>query len=785
MKFPGAAVAPRVRIAALVVLALAVTAAAALRYLPGRGSEQAQAPQSAPLPPPIATPAPVAARAPTYVGSARCAGCHAAEAQRWAGSHHARAMMAAQAGSVLGRFDGETLGEGAAAMRMFQRDGRYFVHAAGPDGRQRDHAVPYTFGITPLQQYLAELPGGRLQALPWAWDARGREHGGQRWLNLLPGERPPPGDDLHWTGRLQNWNFMCADCHSTAVRKQYDAATDSYRTAYAEMNVACEACHGPGSRHLERIGSGAAAGKGSGLTTDFSARRAVRWERSPGEPTARRVAGAHADAEIEICAPCHARRSPITDSYVPGDRFLDHFLPVLPGPPRYHADGQQRDEVYTWGSFLQSRMHAAGVTCSDCHDPHEPTLAGRGNAVCARCHDPARFDVAAHHHHEDGGAGAQCVNCHMPATTYMRIDPRHDHAIRVPQPGAVAGAPDACTHCHTDRTPRWAADAIAGWLGRAPRGRQAFAPLAPQGDVVEAVRAVLARSDASEIVRAQAVQWLASVPDPRAASAVLPALANPGPLVRLAALGAFERVPYPHRAAALAALLDDPVRAVRIEAARLLAPARDTLDAAGAAAFERAAREYEAAQRVNADRPEYRVNLGTFRADLGDAEGAEAQFRSALALRPGFAPAYLNLADLYRALGRDEDAVRLLIEGIGTAPDEAALHHALGLARVRQGRTDEALESLARAAALAPGEVGFVQAHALALDALGKREAADEALARALRDRPGDYQLLFTAATLARDRGAGDRALAYARRLAAAAPGDPAAQRLLRELQAP
>ncbi len=419
---------------------------------------------------------PVAAEA-AYVGSQACARCHATETEAWQASQHAVAMQHADERTVLGDFNDASFDFQGVQSRFFRRDGRYFIRTDGPDGQLADFEVKYTFGVAPLQQYLVELPGGRLQAVAVTWDARPREQGGQRWFRQYPDEKIDHADELHWTRRAQNWNFMCADCHSTRVSKGYDVADDSFKTTYAEISVGCEACHGPGSAHVQwAADKGSEAGKG--LTVQFDERRGVAWLRDEaGRPV--RSKPRQTEREIEVCAQCHARRAQIAEGYQPGRPFLDHYLPALLTPTLYHADGQQQDEVFIWGSWMQSRMHAAGVTCSDCHDPHTQQLRAPGNAVCAQCHEPSKYDAAAHHRHEQGSDGAQCANCHMPQGTYMVVDRRRDHSMRVPRPdeSVALGVPNACSSCHTDR------DAQLGGAMRCATGSAAMhaatSPLPP------------------------------------------------------------------------------------------------------------------------------------------------------------------------------------------------------------------------------------------------------------------------------------------------------------------
>ena len=597
----------------------------------------------------------------------------------------------------------------------------------------------YTFGVHPLQQYIVALPNGRWQALPLAWDARPREAGGQRWFHLNPDEPIPPGDLLHWTGIANNWNHMCAECHSTNVRKGFDEATDRYDTTWSELNVGCEACHGPGSNHVAWAQGGAdRRAAGVGLVVDLGGDGAT-WTMDAATGIARRSAPRRSHVEVETCGRCHARRGIVSEDYVWGRPLLDTHRVALLGDPLYHADGQLQDEVYEYGSFLQSRMYAAGVTCTDCHDPHSTKLRGvtdDPNAVCARCHLPATFATPAHHHHPEGSPGARCIACHMPERTYMVVHRRHDHGFRVPRPdlSVKIGTPNACTDCHTKETPQWAADAAARWWGtaRASRPHWAEAIHAGRENLPGAGAALAAVADdpaQPAIVRATAVALLESYLAPATGPSVERALHDPDPLVRMAAVGTLSGVEPAARARLVLPLLTDPVRTVRIDAARSLATVPpDALPEAERATLAAALDEYRAAQELVADRPEGQANLAMLDAEHGDAAAAERRYRRAIRIAPALPSPYVNLADLYRTQGRDADGERVLREGLAAAPRDPALYHALGLALIRQQRSREALEPLGRAAELAPEQARYAYVYAVALHDAGQPDRALAAL---------------------------------------------------------
>ena len=727
----------------------------------------------------------------TFVGRTVCAECHARQTEAWRGSDHDLAMQPADRRTVLADFGSPTPGGGGKSTFLW-RDDKPFVRTEGPNGQVGDFEIAYTFGVRPLQQYLVALPGGRYQALNLAWDSRPKTEGGQRWFDLYATERPRPGDPLHWTGRDQTWNHMCSECHSTDLFKNYRAADDRYETTWFELNVGCEACHGPGSRHVEWARSAKGTGRLSGdstlgLAVGFRDHRDAAWQMDPATGIARRTGPAPSRLEVEGCARCHARRGLIDDRYVYGRPLLDTHRPSLLDPELYHADGQILGEVYEYGSFLQSRMYRAGVTCSDCHDPHSLKTAAPPSAVCARCHLPARFDTPTHHHHKIGSPGSACVECHMPTTTYMVVDPRRDHSLRVPRPdlSVAIGTPNACTGCHRDRPAKWAAEAVDRWSAGRPRPpHYAQALDAGRRDLPNAdaqLVGLAADAGAPGIARATAVTLL----HPRSAASILAierAASDPDPLVRLAAVGAAGSLSLDSRVSILSRLLDDPLRAIRIDAARALADApAERLTTEQRAALDRGLAEYRRAQEINADRPEAQVSLGLLATRRREPDATQA-YERAITLDPTFVPAYVNLADHYRALNQDSSGERVLRQGLARLPGAAPLHHALGLLLARTGRSTEAVTELGKAAALAPSSARYAYVYAVALNSSGAGDRALAVLKTAHDRHPGDPDILIALATINRDRGARGPARGYVQKLLQVAPELPEARRLASEL---
>lgn len=737
--------------------------------------------------------------APTFAGAQACAGCHPAETEHWKSSHHALAMQKASAATVLGDFAGATVTRHGVTTAFFREGEKFMVRTEGPDGAQHDYEIAYTFGVDPLQQYLIAFPGGRYQALGIAWDSRPKDQGGQRWFDLYPDQSLHAGDGLHWTGRDQTWNYQCSSCHSTNLQKNYDLATDSYATRWSDVNVACEACHGPGSRHIGWAKARETANpappppeaRNMGLTIQLAPAAKDAWRMNPDTGIARRSEPLSSHAELDLCAGCHARRKVIAKNPGAGTPFLQSFLPALLDPGLYHADGQIDGEVFEYGSFIQSRMYQAGVSCSDCHEPHSLTLRAPGNGLCAQCHLPAKFDVAEHHHHPQGSAGARCVNCHMPPKTYMQVDDRRDHSLRVPRPdlSMTTGAPNACTGCHADKTAGWAAQKIADWFpdGRQTRphfGMALFAGRTGTADAESRLDALITDQTQPEIARASALTLLKLYVTPASEAAILAAAADPNPLVRAAMPRALPPILTPAMVRAAAPLLGDPVRAVRIEAARALAGSDpNAMTAEQQTAYAAAYLELYEAEMIDAERPEAHLNLGLLEMRLRHVSAAQEHYQAALRLDQNFTPALVNLADLDRMRGLNEDSVALLRKASEIEPRNPEIRHSLGLALVRVHDTANAIAELRQASELAPDHARYAYVYAIALNSIGDGASAMELLEASHKRHPADRDTLTALVSIAREQGDIAKALDHARELATLDPADTQLQMLILDLE--
>jgi predicted CXXCH cytochrome family protein len=705
-------------------------------------------------------------------------------------------MQHATEDSVLGDFNDASFEYYGVRSRFFRKDEKFLVETDGPGGKLATFEIKYTFGVDPLQQYLIEFPDGRLQALSIAWDSRPKEQGGRRWFHLYPDEEIKHDDPLHWTRLSQNWNFMCAECHSTGVRKNYDAASDRFATRFAEISVGCEACHGQGSEHVSWARQqqswwpfGKKDDPAKGLMVRFDERHRVLWrhDAKTGEPQ-RNFTAALIRKEVETCGLCHARRGEFSEDWVPG-HWLSETHAVSPlTHGLYYADGQMRDEVYNYGSFKQSRMFAAGVTCGDCHEPHAAKLRAGGDGVCVQCHAPEKYVSLSHNHHN---APVACASCHMPARTYMVIDRRHDHSFRVPRPelSAKLGVPNACNDCHADKSAQWAAATIDSWQGPDRKGFQKYAEAfhaawSDQADSEALLSVVVSDRSAPAFARAGALRELASRVSPANINLARSALSDPDPMVRIGALDMLANVPSGQLWPLVSPLLSDSNRGARMRAVALLAamPA-GSQPAADRERFERAAAEFVAAQRLNADRPEARSTLGTFLIQRGRPAEAEAEYKAALRLNPQYALAAINLADLYRQLGRDGEGESVLRAALTASPRDGGLHHALGLVLTRLKRPEAALAELQRATELEPERARYAYVYAVALNGAGRSGEAVAVLKESLARHPGDRDTLQALMTFCRDVGDLASALDYAEQLARMMPNDVTLAAMINQLR--
>lgn len=704
---------------------------------------------------------------PMFVDNQQCLSCHETEAKQWQGSHHDQAMQVANETTVLGDFNDAEFTAAGVTSRFFRKDGKYFIHTQGADSKMADFEVKYTFGVDPLQQYLLALPKGQLQAFTLAWDINNK-----RWFDLHPDDDTPPGDPLHWASRAFTGNSSCIECHTTNMQLNFDVEQQQYNTHWDEVNVSCQSCHGPGSEHVAWAAQEdkAVQSTNKGLSVDYKAMDSKQF--------------------VDSCARCHSRRYAMSENDTHGNAYLDDFMPELLRQESYHADGQIKDEVYVYGSFVQSKMYHQGVSCNDCHNPHTLKLRQQGNGLCVSCHQAkpptarfaslpaAEYDTEKHHFHPPNSAGAQCVNCHMPTTTYMQIDPRRDHSFSIPRPDLSAkyDTPDACTKCHADKSAQWAVEAMNTWYGKTWQHRPSITPLltqARQGDAaaLQPLVALLQDPEQAAIIRATALDLL---PQYGQASfeASFKALQDESALVRVTALQALANAPLERIFKAVPPLLNDKVRAVRIEAANVLAAVpRQQFREKELQQLDKALAEYKSAQLALADHPEGHVNLGNLYARMGQAEPAQQAYETAIKMDASFMPAYSSLGQLFYALGQRQQAAETFLQAVRKNPKAGSVHYSLGLLLTEMRQPDTALEHLEQAVTLMPDNLAAHYNYGLLLQRQQQIAKAEAVLLHAHDIAPQDPRTLQ--ALIALYRGQPGKAKPFMQRLKALQTGSP------------
>ncbi len=747
-----------------------------------------------------------------FVGGNKCIECHQQQGDEWEGSHHDLAMDVATDATVLGDFDDAEIVHHGVKSRLFRDGEKFMVHTEGPDGEMADFEVKYVFGVEPLQQYMVELEPagaatgvstssnfdtaslvqpalGRVQVLRISWDTQR-----SRWFYLDPPDvkdKLAADDPLHWTGSAQNWNHMCAECHSTNLKKNFDTKSLTYHTTFSEINVSCEACHGPGSIH-----------------TEVAESKWLFWDRNHGYGLTR-MKGADSTVQIETCAPCHSRRAPVAGGFACGARYDDHYAAELLTPATYYPDGQILDEVYVYGSFLQSKMYHNGIRCTDCHNPHSNKLKFTDNRLCTSCHqhDVAKYDTVAHHHHPGaaGSAGTNCVDCHMPAAPYMNVDLRRDHSFKSPRPALslVNATPNACAGCHVEeenvpedrradleyyadwmlaaregdeavsaeleRVNKWAADLLVQWYpSRKSPGSSSEVEYGSifrraWNDELESA-AELAKlagdKKVAGMIRASAISWMQSFPRDQVMPSLMEAISDKNPQVRAAAVPLFAMVPVANRVRPLIPLLSDPVRNVRMQAALMLADApRTTMTDAQVSALAKSLGDYRAMMLNNGDQANAHVGIGILEERLGNLAAAESAYRTAIRVQPLVTGPRSNLAALLDESGRTEesqairkDELELMQRDANLISDNASVQYRLGLAYYMQGQLEEAQTALERSVELAPGNGEYALSLALLYQKVERYKEAIDVIEDMLVTSPGNRMLLKLRADITRQQ---------------------------------
>jgi tetratricopeptide (TPR) repeat protein len=672
-----------------------------------------------------------------YAGSASCRECHEQEYNLWLQSNHRWAERLPDPELEGPAFDPpRSFEHGTQTTHVRATNDHYEVITPGYGGETGPYRVERVIGHEPLRQFLVQGPGGRLQALEASYDPHRNE-----WFNSFGDEDRQPGEWGHWSGRGMNWNSMCAACHNTRLRKNYDELTDTYRTTMAEASIGCESCHGPMKDH-------------------------VIWQQA--HPDSRRkdptLRSLNPRQILDTCASCHARRPDLTGDFTPGESFFDHYsLTIVDETDTYYPDGQVRDENFEFASVLSSRMHHAGVRCLDCHNAHSLDLIRPGNDLCMRCHSGGYpnspiIEPATHSRHRLDDTGGQCVSCHMPHTTYMERHPRRDHGWTSPDPLLTRelGIPNACNRCHTGEGEDvdWAIRIVDEWYGprmdRPARHRTRWIAAARDGQIAARDPLLdLIQSDEIPYWRAVAAglvhQWIT---EPRVRQVLLDCLEDPDPLVRAAAITSLEPLVQGRDTPVIDAIrtrLEDPLRSVRFRAAWALRAEVDSESRAG--------RELLHVLDFNADQPGGQAQKGAYALARNQPRIALEHYQRAVDWDPYSGGLRHELAVVLSMVGRYQDALEHMLEAARLEPDLAEYQYRLALAWNEVGRLDQTIAALERAVALDPNHPRAWYNLGLARNQAGLTELALDALIQAQRADPHDPRIPHARATILLQQG--------------------------------
>ena len=710
--------------------------------------------------------APLQAGVNAFVGNQQCKSCHAQEYKAWSGSGHYKAMLEANDSSVEGDFNGKTLVADGVTSRFFKKDGKFYINTQGEDGLNQDFEVKYTFGYHPLQQYLVEFPGGRMQATRASWDVVNK-----KWFHQYAGQHLPPHDWLHWTGNAQNWNTMCARCHSTNLQKNYNSETDNYHTEFSEINVSCETCHGPGKLHIE-YENGDDYRNGKKTTGSF-----IEVGKNAGQM-----------AQVNTCTPCHARVTEISPHHMNSTELLDNYIPEIPTTEHYHADGQANDEDFIYTSFAQTKMFRQGVKCSSCHEPHTAKLLFPGNQLCMQCHKKS-YDDPSHTFHPVGTAGAECKNCHMPGKFYMGNDFRYDHTFRVPRPDLSVeyGTPNACINCHSKKSNQWAADEIVKWYG--PTRKYHFAEdLIPGSriDVNSEAHLIRLLKDTSvpDVVKAASANYLGNIQTPNSLNALLYCLNLQDAGVRYRALKSLTGFPPDQWVNTVGPLLQDSIRAIRIAAADLFVsfPANQ-IPPAYYDAYVKAKTELDEYLMYQSDFAMGKVMLGDYYLKQNNYYSAIKFYQQGLKKDSALNYARLNLSVAYNLSQQNALALQVLQDAVRIDPTNERAWFNLALLYNEMNNKEGAEKSLAKAVELKSVNPRVYYNYALLLQQGGKNRQAIEMYMQGLKLAPGDEQLNYALALLYLQTRQNDKAREPAAVLKKFYPDKPDYQKMFQYLK--
>ncbi|QHJ11016.1 Lipopolysaccharide assembly protein B [Paraglaciecola mesophila] len=705
-----------------------------------------------------------------YVGAQACQSCHQSEYDQWRESDHFKAMQAANKGSVLGDFNDTLVTFHDIQTRFFVENGQYKLTTTNKQNKVQTFDVPYTFGFYPLQQYLIDVGEGKLQAFNIAWDSRSKEEGGQRWFHLQPIEKITPEHPFFWQRHFQNWNSRCADCHTTDLKRNFEPKSNTFATQFSEVNVACESCHGPAGQHIKLAKKGELSAQNSGFSQTLPALKNFSF--SPNNPIAH-VDGKPNNSEINVCARCHSLRTPLEHPFADShsqQSFVDDNRLEWIRAPFYHANGSINEEVFVAGSFMQSKMQHAGVTCSNCHNAHTGKVKIQGNGLCLQCHQAETFNSPEHHHHTPQTEGAMCVNCHMPEKTYMGVDDRRDHSFLIPDLSfnSASSEPQTCLACHDKENDHWRQKSEKVWGSNTntnvwQTARHQVQDGAPEG--LEQAIAFIHNPDNSRLRQASLLADLSLYRSQKGVDIALENLESDSTLLRRAAVESLAILSPQARWQVLSQKLDEPSKSVRFEMARLLTDSLGLLSRSDKAKLLPLLNEYREMLEINADSPITQLAIGNLNTQLGDLAGAEQAYLTAYKIEPSYIPVLIQISEFYRQQGQDEKGASYLTKALNVEPNNAQANHAFGLFKIRQKQYGQALNNLKIAAHSDEAMPSFAYIYSVALDQQSHTNVAISELEKAHQRWPRDADVMSALISYLRKTGQNDKAQQYQSKL--------------------
>lgn len=705
----------------------------------------------------------------SYVGTDKCISCHKAEYELFSNSDHFHAMDTVSDKTVLGNFNNAIFIYHDDTTFFYKEGKRFFVKTTDSTGHKKVFEIAYTFGWKPLQQYLVQFSDGRIQALPFCWDTREAAKGGQKWFHIYNKEKIGFKDELFWMGMNQNWNYMCADCHTTDYAINFDVTSNSFKSKWKESCVSCESCHGPASEHIAWADHKNTSELYKGFAISLASKK-TNWKMDAAKQTLLPEQVIMNDTLIETCARCHAKATRFSDAYFHGQSLFQTHLPVTADLDNYYSDGQIKEENYEYGSFLQSKMYAAGVTCNNCHNPHSGKIKITGNALCGSCHAPAKYDGPQHSFHAVNTTGNQCVSCHMPTTNYMVIDARLDHSIRIPRPdlSLTTGNPNACNQCHTNKTVQWAATHFKKQYGSRLPKTPVYGELMHQvnnysPNAVHSLYNLLSTAAYPDIIKATAMEQFGTYNSNRIYQQAIQYLSSKHPALRIAAIKAIGNHPSSELATYIPPLLYDPVVSVRFQAMFTLSVNYESLEKKDQQQFDAVKAAYFKVQENMSHRPDGFFNRAVVLNNMGSLKEAENLYKSCIARFPRFISAYVNLIELYRQQNNQQSAKIIIDQGLEQQPNNALLQYVLGLWHVGNNDYLQALKALKKAADTEPANATFVYGYAIGIFSVGDKKEAIGLLEKYLNRYGNNPVILNGLISMNSDMGNAAKANAYTR----------------------